>query len=233
MPSVLVYTGLVSAFVGFVSLLKPIRFLKIPTRGRGAAVLAVGLLTTLAGAMLPAPLMHARGGPMRLDDFMPEFQFHEVHSVRVKASPDRVFKAMKDVTPEEIRFFRTLSWIRSPHFGQAPNESILNAPPKKPILDVALSSGFALLAEEPDRELVLGTIIAGENGNPTVTATMNFLLEAEGTSACSLRTETRVFAKNPRARRMFAVYWRLIYPGSSIIRRMWLAAIQRRAEGVP
>jgi hypothetical protein len=30
--------------------------------------------------------------------------------------------------------------------------------------------------------------------------------------------------------RQFAVYWRLIHPGSDIIRRMWLRAIKRRAE---
>jgi hypothetical protein len=38
-----------------------------------------------------------------------------------------------------------------------------------------------------------------------------------------------VFANSSGARRRFAVYWRLIYPGSAIIRRMWLGAIERRA----
>ncbi len=28
----------------------------------------------------------------------------------------------------------------------------------------------------------------------------------------------------------FAIYWRVIYPGSALIRRMWLDAIRRRAE---
>jgi hypothetical protein len=31
-------------------------------------------------------------------------------------------------------------------------------------------------------------------------------------------------------RRGFAVYWRLIYPGSPLIRTTWLAAIKARAE---
>jgi hypothetical protein len=38
-----------------------------------------------------------------------------------------------------------------------------------------------------------------------------------------------VFANSPHARRRFAAYWRVIYPGSAIIRRMWLRAIQHRA----
>jgi hypothetical protein len=32
------------------------------------------------------------------------------------------------------------------------------------------------------------------------------------------------------AHRTFAVYWRIIRPGSGIIRRSWLEAIKRRAE---
>jgi hypothetical protein len=38
-----------------------------------------------------------------------------------------------------------------------------------------------------------------------------------------------VFANSPWARRGFAAYWRVIYPGSALIRRMWLRAIARRA----
>jgi hypothetical protein len=33
------------------------------------------------------------------------------------------------------------------------------------------------------------------------------------------------------ARQRFAAYWRVIYPGSALIRRMWLRAIARRTEG--
>ena len=46
-------------------------------------------------------------------------------------------------------------------------------------------------------------------------------------------TETRVFATDDSARRRFAAFWRVIYPGSALIRRMWLRAIQRRAEVLP
>ncbi|MCI0412232.1 hypothetical protein L0222_05445 [bacterium] len=43
-------------------------------------------------------------------------------------------------------------------------------------------------------------------------------------------TETRVFANSSESLRRFAIYWRIIYPGSDLIRRMWLRAIERRAE---
>jgi hypothetical protein len=47
------------------------------------------------------------------------------------------------------------------------------------------------------------------------------------------RGETRVHTTDAAAERRFAVYWRLIYPGSAFIRRMWLEAIRRRAESSP
>ncbi|MFL6200136.1 MAG: hypothetical protein ACJ76J_13235 [Thermoanaerobaculia bacterium] len=36
---------------------------------------------------------------------------------------------------------------------------------------------------------------------------------------------------NAGARRRFAAYWRIIYPGSAFIRIMWLKAIRERAHG--
>ncbi len=61
---------------------------------------------------------------------------------------------------------------------------------------------------------------------------MSFLVEPNGAGSL-VTTETRVFATDDSARRRFAAYWRVIYPGSALIRRMWLRAIQRRAEMLP
>jgi len=61
---------------------------------------------------------------------------------------------------------------------------------------------------------------------------MNFLVEPDGRGGSLLSTETRVFATDAVARRRFAVYWRVIYPGSALIRRMWLRAIRLRAEAI-
>ncbi len=61
---------------------------------------------------------------------------------------------------------------------------------------------------------------------------MAFNLRAapEGDGTVRLSTETRCLANGDEARRTFARYWRVIYPGSSIIRRVWLDAIIARAE---
>ena len=45
-----------------------------------------------------------------------------------------------------------------------------------------------------------------------------------------LTTETRILATDERARRMFGRYWRIIRPGSALIRRDILAATAARAE---
>jgi len=59
---------------------------------------------------------------------------------------------------------------------------------------------------------------------------MNFLVEDAGPGAMLVTTETRIYATDASARRRFAVYWRTIYPGSSLLRHTWLRAIKRRAE---
>jgi hypothetical protein len=114
-------------------------------------------------------------------------------------------------------------------------------------LDVALRSGFLLLVEEPAREVVLGAVVAAPPGwrlrdRPTpdafrdfhapdfALAAMNFRLEDAGAGETLLTTETRMYATDASARRRFAPYWRTIYPGSALIRIMWLRAVKHRAE---
>jgi len=175
---------------------------------------------------------------------MPVWQFGEHHTIEVNAPPPQTFAAMKSVTADEIRFFRALTWIR--RGGRELPESILNAGRDKPLLDVATQSGFVTLAEDTPRELVIGTVVKRPRG-PRVTvsgetflkplppgfaiAAMNFLVVPNGSGGSIVSTETRVFGSSPDAQRAFARYWRVIYPGSAVIRRMWLLAIKRRAEG--
>jgi hypothetical protein len=252
----LVYLGGLCAFAGLACLVRPPRRLGLRRRRSGALIFGAGLGGALLGFALPAPLVRVEAARTRLDAVMPAYHFHEVHAVRVHAPPERVLQALRGVTAGEIRLFRTLTWIRSPRFGPRVRESILDAPPDKPILEVALRSGFVELGGD-SREVVLGTLLGFKRPNPDeaaalgravralrsgqlsvadfnppgfAKATMNFLIEDDAGGGCLLRTETRIFATNDAARRGFAVYWRVIYPGSALIRRMWLQAVKRRAE---
>ena len=229
----LVYAGGIAALVGIVSVVKPLRFLGFHRRRSGAIVFGAGVACALAGFLLPAPVERVDGPRTRLDAVMPAYHFHEVHSTRVHAPPQRILEAVRTVTPGEIRLFRTLTWIRSPRLGARARESILDAPEDEPILEVALRSGFVDLGHD-DREVVFGTLLRlspARSGAPRHARTaMNFLVEEEADGWSRLSTETRVLGSDEGARRSFAFYWRTIYPGSALIRRMWLQAVKRRAE---
>src|SRR5436190_11530223 len=141
MAVILVYLGLLLGLVGIVSAAKPLRFLGVRTRLAGAGILLLGLAVSAAGAALPAPLLALPGDRALLDEFVPACQFREVHEIRIHAPAEAVFAAVKSVTAREIRFFRLLTWLRSPRLTRA-RENILAAPPDRPLLDVALQSGF-------------------------------------------------------------------------------------------
>lgn len=242
---VVVYLGLIAGLLGAVSLIKPPTLLGIRTHWQAASLVAAGLLVVAAGWALPAQEVRVDPPRTQLDQFVPVYQFSEFHSIRVAASKEKVYAAIKSVTADEISLFRTLTWIR--RLGRPGPESILNAPEHQPILDVATKTSFLLLAEEPNHEIVLGTAVVVPRGwrpsrRPTpedfkavhepgfALAVMNFLVEDAGPGAAIVTTETRIYATDASARRRFAAYWRVIYPGSSLLRRMWLRAIKDRAE---
>jgi hypothetical protein len=241
--SALTYAGIALILAGGISLLKPLRFLRIPSRRSGRRLVAFGLVLVSAGAWWPWPEERA-SGDAQLDAFVPEYQFVEFHAARVRATPDAVYRALRAVTADEIRLFRTLTWIRAPRLPwRRGHESILAPSPAQPILDVATRSGFVWLADERGREVAVGTVVCCQ---PTRLASadqfrsltrpgvakagMNFRIEDMGGGECQVTTETRVFATDPATRRRFGLYWAFIYPGSSLIRYGWLEAIRARAE---
>lgn len=256
--------GLLAAAIGLGSLIRPPRRLGITSRRRAGLVACAGAASVVAAVVLPAPLLRPSRAarlaqPARIDEFLPVFQFHERHQIRIHATPHRIAWAVATVPAEEITLFRTLTWLRNPRRPWSHTEESILAPPSgKPILEVATASGFLQLAAEPDREIVLGTLVVAARSCACDTprawkelaapgyakAVINFLIEPQSVAAsagrdtpggpegwCSLTTETRVFATDAATRRRFGAYWRLIAPGSALIRVEWLRAIRRRAEG--
>jgi hypothetical protein len=240
--SAIVYLGFITAFVGLIVVVRPIRRLGLRRRGQGLMIVIVGILVIAIGVILPASDSHVSRAESRLDEFAPIWQFNEVHSISIAAPPERVFEAIKQVRADEIALFQTLMWIR--RGGRRLPESAVNAAAREPLLAVLTRGGFIYLADDPPRELVVGTVIVvprGTRGTLTplvfqkrlrpgfVLAVMNFAVRPNRTGKSLLSTETRVFANSTPVRRGFAAYWRVIYPGSALIRLMWLRAIDRRA----
>lgn len=190
---------------------------------------------------------------MLLDDITPVYQFHEVHSTVIRASPSRVFRAIKDVTIKEMPLFSALMIIRTLP-GLLSGQTGLGFTGGGSFFEQAQKAGFVVLAEAQDQEVVIGRIgqfwkirdglvphahaaqdFLAFNHPGFARATFNFFLrESRGSGKVRLSTETRVYVPEASARRKFTTYWRVIYPGSALIRRTWLQAIRRRAEsGVP
>ena len=240
--STIVYSGFVITAAGLILLIKPIERLHVRSRSEALVIVGVGVVLAGIGLTLPAPESKVATKAMRLDEFLPAWQFSERHTIGIAAPPAKVFDAIRTVRANEISLFQTLTWIR--RGGRKASASILNAGDSLPLLDVATRSGFISLADDAPRELVIGTVvIAPRGGRGTLTpeafktqlapgfaiAAMNFLVTPDGPNASRVSTETRVFANSAPARRRFARYWRIIYPGSALIRRMWLRAVDRRA----
>ncbi len=238
--SLVVYVGLAIAVAACVPTVRPMPRLGVSTRKAALGLMAAGLALAALGFAAPAPESRAASPALsRLDEFMPVWQFDERHTRWIDAPPSRVHDAIRRVRADDIALFNTLTWIR--RGGRAAPSSILNAGGDRPILEVALSSGFILLADNSPEEIVIATALIappGTRGPLTAAAfgrplspgialgAMNFRVVADGTGS-RVSTETRVYASSADARRRFAVYWRLIYPGSALIRRMWLRAIER------
>lgn len=182
-----------------------------------------------------------------LDMVMPAWDVRDAHRLRIGAPPERVYAAVKAVTVADVPVMMFLLGVRTLPARLTGGRRRVRAA-DRPLLEGILGEGFTLLAERPAQELVVGTIgqfwklrggarreagdaeaFAGFREVGFAKAAMNFMLRpVEGGTLLS--TETRVAATDAAARRAFRRYWRVIYPGSALIRWVWLRAIKRRAE---
>jgi len=216
--SVLLYSSGLLALAGLGMLLRK------RTRRLGTRAIVAGVAGMAIALFWPASEKRASATAAQIDRLMPVWEFDERHEVDVAATPAQIFEAIRAVRSDDIRLFNTLTTIR--RGGRGGRENILNPSHNAPILDVALRSGFFVMADDSPSEIVIGTTVIRPH---RAIAAMNFLVVPHG-STSRLITETRVHATDAAARRRFAVYWRIIHPGSDLIRRGWLEAIKRRAE---
>ena len=242
--TIVVYLGGAIFAAGLFRLIWRVTFSLRSRKGFAWWWMSTGAVLLLLGFTLPSREIRVETVRTLHDGFTPAYQFNEVHETEVGARCDQVYDAIMKTTADEILLFRTLTWIR--RMGKPGPEHILNAPGDRPILEVATRTTFLRLAEQSGREIVVGTLVLSPAGADAVwpgtpeafasikrpgyaKATMNFLVEEIRAGNCRVRTETRVFATDATSRRRFATYWRMIYPGSSVIRHMWLRAIRLRA----
>jgi hypothetical protein len=169
-----------------------------------------------------------------IDRVMPDFDRREVHRRAIDAPAAAIWAAAHDLRGDEVTAMRLLMGLRT--LGRRSGED------SRTVLETFKWMGFRVVDEEPEREFVVAGIgrfwqLSGglrrvesreqfsafdEPGYAKVA--FNFRLEGG-----ELSTETRIAGTDAQARRRFGLYWLAIRPGSGLIRREWLRAIDRRA----
>ena len=176
---------------------------------------------------------------MLIDDFLPGYDVGERHRTEVRAPADKVYAAVRRLDLSRARVSMLLFRLRGLPAG-------LRAPSCL-TLDDFLRTGFILLGERPDEELLLGLV--GRFWTPSgdlqrlnaegfrrfdrpgfAKAAWNFSLSGRPGGTVLLGTETRVLCTDAASRRRFRLYWLFIGAFSGLIRREALRAVKRNAE---
>jgi hypothetical protein len=187
-----------------------------------------------------------------LDAYVPVPDAVERHAVVVHASPAAVEDALwrADLGGPLVRALLAVRVLPAALRGSAGARARLRALRREALTLHALSAGgFALLARTPTavvfgltgRFWTLGGGIvptdpaAWDAGPPpgTAQAAWSFELLPHGDGRSWLVTETRVRCADAATRRAFGRYWRVVRPGSALLRHLMLRQIRRCAERRP
>jgi hypothetical protein len=195
---------------------------------------------------------------MLLDEWLPGVPAPaavERHATHVRAPSAAVYAALwrADLGGPIVRVLLALRVLPAALGGsRVARERLaaLRAGSERLTLQDFVDSGFTVLCEQPEREIVLGVTgqfwKLGGGVAPTAAATFrhgpprgyaqaawNFALTPALQGGTWLTTETRVRCVDATARRRFRAYWLLVRPFSGLLRRVILRAIRREAEQEP
>jgi hypothetical protein len=178
-----------------------------------------------------------------LDRFMPVYEIVERHQVRVAAPAPVTLAAAREQDLFGLPLVRAIFRAREIVLGSAPDDR----PRPRGLLAAAQALGWGVLAEVPDREIVVGAVTRPWEANVTFRAlppaefaafsqpgfvkiAWTLRADAGGGQASIFRTETRAVATDAEARARFRRYWAFVSPGIELIRRLSLQPLRREAE---
>ena len=187
----------------------------------------------------------ARAGPRDplVDRFMPKYEVREVHQTRVAAPAEVTFGAAYDLDLQRSTIVRAVFTGRELLLGGERSKGEHAAG----FLTDVLTHGWCILAEEPGRELVIGTVTQPWKANveflgllPDAFAAFKepgyakviwtFAVKPLGEKASIFSTETRVVTTDPESRSRFRRHWSVFSPGILLIRYETLRLVRREAE---
>jgi len=187
------------------------------------------------------------------DEIVPAAPYRELHQRLVAAPIEDVWPHCLGVTAQEIRTLGPLMALRSLPARISGKEARSASAPRA-LLDVFTDEGFVLLRRDSEPRDGRASIVFGgagrfwsarnnapiafsdgdafvdfdEPGNAKTIARLDAIDLGDGTTR--IETETLVAGTDPASTRRFGPYWTLIRLPSGLIRRSWLAAIDRRVR---
>jgi len=213
----------------------------------GTIGLAVGSYAVYVGLTWlryghPAPAAGQDADPL-LDQFMPTYDISERHHIRVAAPAPVTFAAACEQDLMAAPLVRAVFKAREIVLGAAPDAE---ARPRG-LLALTKSLGWGVLAEVPDRQVVMGAVTQPWQANVVFRALppdefvafnqpgcvkIGWTLRADpvGQGHSIFRTETRAVTTDPAARAKFRWYWSKFSPGINLIRWLSLGPVRREAE---
>lgn len=190
---------------------------------------------------------HTRRHPVDelLDGFLPNPEVDEYHCVRVRAPAAITYATAKNTDLMAAPVIKGIFWLRA-------LPGLLQGRPFRPegprsILADTLAQGWGVLAEIPDREIIVGAytqpwreqvtfhslppdefLSFDEPGYTKIVWTL--AAEPLGPDESMFVTRTRVVATDQESRRKFRRYWTPMSAGILLIRYVTLPMVRRTAE---
>jgi hypothetical protein len=185
----------------------------------------------------------AENEDLLLDRFMPSYEVAERHHIHVSAPAKTVLATASETNLLQTRIARAIFRAREVILGSEPDT--VTRP--NGLVALTKSLGWHVLAEVPDREIVMGAVTQPWKANVTfqglpaeefvafnepgfVKIAWTLRADPISDSESIFRTETRVVATDASARTKFRRYWSLLSPGIIVIRWVMLQPLKKEAE---
>jgi hypothetical protein len=180
---------------------------------------------------------------LQIDEFLPHHNFRAAYQIRINAPRSVVYQSLLRSDFSELWLTRLLMTLRT-------GKPMPRHPRPGDLRQRLQGTGFVMLQEVPDDELVIG--VAGRFWRPDGGRCMdlaasnfidfsrtgcakvawNFRLSAESTTTETtiLSTETRIQCFGRAALWKFRTYWSMVGPFSGLIRKAILKHVKAKAE---
>lgn len=241
-PSYFFWIGAILALIGIISLIQPLFFLFIINRTIAVCVICGGILISLSSLFSPVKLYHSQTN-LEIDTLLPDYYFNEYHEVVINTPVEKIKQVLRTTSVSDIPVIHFLMKIRGIAGDKNMSDKVTNnqqnpdsfSTPDFNFIVANPSEFFTMMiirasAKTPPPEITTAEQFRTFNESGYVKVAINFRFISLSNGQTLLSTETRNLPITKKDCRIFGSYWRIIYPGSAIIRRAWLNTLARKAE---